>query len=47
MDEAKQPQANDKKKVTAKVTCPHCGKDFDAEVEVPESGDSPKMVWQT
>jgi hypothetical protein len=35
-----------KKKVSVKVTCPHCGKDFDTEVEVPESGETPKMAWQ-
>ncbi len=48
MDDNNQKQeAEEKKKVTAKVTCPHCGKDFDAEVEVPASADSPKMTWQT
>ena len=35
----------EQKKVQVKVTCPHCGKDFDTEVVVPEAGEPPKMAW--
>jgi len=44
MDEQKPEEK--KKKITTKVTCPHCGKDFETEVEVPEASEAPKMTWQ-
>ena len=43
----KNQQGQDKKKVSTKVTCPHCGKEFETWVEVPEPGQTPKMTWQT
>lgn len=38
-------QEKQTKKVTTKVTCPECGKQFETEVEIPESSDTPKMTW--
>ncbi|HEX6977436.1 MAG TPA: hypothetical protein VF185_03765 [Patescibacteria group bacterium] len=34
------------KKITTTVTCPHCGKTHEVEVEVPESQSTPKMAWE-
>ena len=42
--EPNSPQAG--KTVKTTVTCPHCGKDHEVTVQVPESDDAPKMAWQ-
>ena len=46
MDE-KEDKKKESKKVSAKVTCPHCGKEYETEVEVPEPSKTPKMTWST
>ncbi len=35
------------KKVSTKVNCPHCGKEIEAEVEIPEPPETPKITWIT
>ena len=35
------------KKVSTKVKCPHCGQEFETEVEVPEPSETPKITWLT
>ncbi|KKQ95407.1 MAG: hypothetical protein UV74_C0013G0202 [Candidatus Woesebacteria bacterium GW2011_GWB1_43_14] len=35
------------RKVSAKVKCPHCGKEIEAEVEIPEPPETPKVTWIT
>lgn len=45
MDQDNAPQ--EPQKVTATVTCPHCGQTFETEVELPEPTETPKMAWQT
>jgi len=44
--ESDQPE-KEAKKVITKVTCPHCGKEIEAEVEIPESSETPKVTWIT
>jgi len=35
------------KKVRTQVKCPHCGKQLEAEVEIPEAVETPKVTWIT
>lgn len=39
----KQAQA---KKIKAQVKCPHCGREHEVEVEIPEAGETPKVGWE-
>jgi ribosomal protein L44E len=48
MDKQKEEKASQTtKKVSAKVKCPHCGKEIEAEVEIPEPPETPKITWLT
>ena len=40
-DEAKET----KKTVTTTITCKFCGKPQEVTIEIPESAETPKMVW--
>lgn len=33
------------KKITTTIKCIHCGKEQEITVEIPESTETPKMVW--
>lgn len=32
--------------VSTTVTCPHCGKEHDVTVEIPEPTETPKLIWE-
>ncbi len=37
--------ATHSKKITTTIKCIHCGKEQEITVEIPESTETPKMVW--
>ncbi len=50
-DQNQQVQSNEQgeskdRNITTTVTCPHCGKEHDVTVQVPEADEAPKMAWQ-
>lgn len=38
-------QATTERKITTTIKCIHCGKEQEITVEIPESAETPKMVW--
>ncbi len=45
MNEDPKKQKEVKKTITTTITCKFCGKQQEVVVEIPESIETPKMVW--
>ncbi|HSX48934.1 MAG TPA: hypothetical protein VLE44_01610 [Candidatus Saccharimonadales bacterium] len=44
-EKSNQTSATTGRKITTTIKCIHCGKEQEITVEIPESTETPKMVW--